>query len=175
MTERTRISWTEAEPAALDRELRAMAAGAPDMLWHDELVGPDGRRGSGWQGLAPTWGGERAQPPGVDELLSGRRLSLQVIYREAHPVVAPILFPLDPDPPAERRTQHYWHLNPNGSLCLFRSADDWNPTDTAADLVRKASGWFIEYLLIEAGDMDGMTVRGIFESTSIDPVLARRA
>jgi hypothetical protein len=54
------------------------------------------------------------------------------------------LVPPDPDPPPDGRTQHYWHSNPNGSLCLLRGADDRQPTDTAAALVCKASGWLIE-------------------------------
>ena len=46
---------------------------------------------------------------------------------------------------------HTWHVNGDGSLCLMQAADDWQPEDTAADLVRKACGWFVEYLLVEAG------------------------
>lgn len=152
-----------------------MAARAPQMVWQDEIVGPDGKTRTGWEGFAPTWGGDRSRPPGVDGLLAGRKLRLKVIYREAFPTVPPTLVPVDPDPPMERRTQHYWHINPNGSLCLFRRADDWKQTDTAAALVCKASGWFIEYLLVEAGEMDGMTVSGVYSSTGIDPILKRFA
>jgi hypothetical protein len=159
----------------LQREHQAMALLAPDMAWHDELVGLDAKAGKGWEGLAPAWGAERPKPPGVDGLLAGRRLRLTVVYREAFPTVPPVLFPTDPDPPPGRRTQHYWHINPNGSLCLLRNADDWQQTDTAAALVCKASGWFIEYLLVEAGQMDGMTVRGIYTSTGIDPILNKYA
>ena len=54
----------------------------------------------------------------------------------------------------------------------MQGADDWHLTDTAADLVRKASGWFIEYLLVEARKLEGMTERGIFEDTSIDEIIA---
>lgn len=152
-----------------------MAARAPQMVWHDEIAGPDGKAGKGWEGLAPAWGGDRPRPTGVDGLLAGRQLHLKLIYRQAFPTVPPVLFPVEPDPPAVRRTQHYWHINPNGSLCLLRSADDWQQTDTAAALVCKASGWFIEYLLVEAKAMDGMTVRGIYTSTGIDPILKRYA
>lgn len=175
MPERVRQSWVAAEPTVLRREQAAMRERAPDMAWSDNVTAPDGRQGAGCEGLAPAWGSERPQPPGVDELLAGRRLRLQVIYREGSPMVPPMLFPVDPEPPPDRRTQHYWHINPDGSLCLLRSADDWQPTDTAADLVCKASGWLIEYLLIEEGHMDGMTMRGIYASTGIDPILARLA
>jgi hypothetical protein len=172
---RGRQSWTDAEPRILRREHEAMGERAPEMQWRDEVVGPDGKVGKGWEGLAPTWGGDRPKPDGVDGLLAGRQLRLKVIYREAFPAVPPALFPVDPDPPPERRTQHYWHLNPNGSLCLMRNAGDWKQTDTAAALVAKASGWFIEYLLVEADEIDGMTVTGIFTSTGIDPVLKKFA
>jgi hypothetical protein len=168
---RARQSWTDAEPRILRREVEAMNEHAPEMAWHDEVVGLDGKAGKGWEGLAPVWAGDRSKPKGVDGLLAGRQLRLKVVYREAFPTVPPMLFPVDPSPPLERRTQHYWHLNPNGSLCLMRGAEDWAQTDTAAALVRKASGWFIEYLLVEAGAIDGMTTSGIFKSTGIDPVL----
>ncbi len=159
----------------LGREREAMSARAPEMVWHDQLTSSDGRSGPGWEGLAPAWGAERSRPAGVDELLAGRQLRLQVIYREAFPMVPPRLYPLAPDPPLGRRTQHYWHLNPDGSLCLLRNAHDWQPTDTAVDLVCKASGWFIEYLLIESNRLDGMTVHGVYVSTGLDPALARCA
>ena len=42
-------------------------------------------------------------------------------------MVAPDLYPLDPDVPIERRTQHRWHVNGDGSLCLMQAADDWQP------------------------------------------------
>jgi hypothetical protein len=172
---RARQSWTDAEPRILRRELEAMAEHAPEMVWCDEVAGPDGKVGKGWEGLAPAWAGDRPKPAGVDGLLDGRQLRLKVVYREAFPTVPPMLFPVDPTPALGARGAHYWHLNPNGSLCLLRSADDWQLTDTAADLVRKAAGWFIEYLLVQAGVMDGMTVRGIYASSAIDPLLSKYA
>jgi hypothetical protein len=54
----------------------------------------------------------------------------------------------------------------------MQSASDWQLTDTASDLVRKASCWFVEYLLLEAGKIDAMTIRGIYGDTFLDPVLA---
>lgn len=90
-------------------------------------------------------------------------------------MVPPDLYPLDPDVPAHRRTMNRWHVNGDGSLCLMQAADDWQPTDTAADLVAKASGWFIEYLLVDGGDLDAMTQRGVYLNTEIDALLARFA
>jgi hypothetical protein len=168
-------SWVEAEPGVLDREKAAMAEHVPDLTWHDDLVWRGTRQAYGWTGCAPQWAADRPKPRGVDELLSGRRLELRVVYPEAFPAVPPALFPVDPDVPLDRRTLNRWHVNGNGSLCLMQAADDWQLTNTAADLVRKASGWFIEYLLLDAGEIERMTERGLFEDTSLDEVLAKHA
>jgi hypothetical protein len=169
-----RQSWVDAEPAIVERERRAMTQRCPEMTWRDKLQWPDGRIGAGWEGLAPAWGADREQPSGVDELLNGRRLSLRVLYPEAFPMTAPDLYPIEPEVPLDRRTEHRWHVNGDGSLCLMQAADDWQPTDTAADLVCKASGWFIEYLLVDDGALDAMETRGIYVNTSLDALLAAR-
>jgi len=175
MATRPAISWWEAEPDVAAREKDAMARHAPDMQWAEDLVWRGGRRTVGWRGKAPSWGADRPKPLGVDELLAERRLDLLVVYPEAFPVIPASLFSLDPDPPMNRRTLHRWHINGDGSLCLMQSAEDWHLTDTAADLVRKASGWFIEYLLVEAGKLEAMTESGIFEATIADSVIGEYA
>ena len=148
---------------------------APDMVWRDDLVWWGDKRASGWSGAAPAWSAERAKPAGTDELLNDRRLELVVIYPEAFPAAPPALYPVDPEVPIERRIFHKWHVNGDGSLCLMQAADDWQLTDTAASLVRKASGWFLEYLLVEAGDLAAMTLAGAFSDNSIDDLLAKYA
>lgn len=148
-----------------------MAQHAPEMTWAESLDFRS-RPVVGWAGQAPVWAGERSKPAGVDELLVGQQLGLVVLYPEAFPMVPPVLLPLYPEVPIERRTLHKWHVNGDGTLCLLQAAEDWQPTDTAADLVRKASGWFIEYLLLEAERIDAMTERGILSDTSLDSKLA---
>ena len=86
-----------------------------------------------------------------------------------------ILEPVDPDVPLDRRTLNQWHVNGDGSLCLMQAADDWDLTDTAADLVRKSSGWFIEYLLADAGKIDRMTQQGVLVDAALDATLAEYA
>jgi len=130
--------------------------------------------GVGWEGLAPAWGAERGEPTGVKGLLAGRRLRLRVIYPEAFPMVPVDLYPVKPEVPVGRRTLHRWHINGDGSLCMMQAAEDWQPGDTSADLVCKASGWFIEYLLVDGGEMDAMTTRGIYVSQDIDALLAAK-
>jgi hypothetical protein len=169
------VSWTEAEPGLVERERAAMAEHAPDMTWSDDLVWRHGRRAVGWHGRAPVWGGEREMPSGVDELLAERRLELRVVYLEAFPAVPPVLDPITPEVPIERRTLNAWHVNGDGTLCMMQAAYDWDPSETAAALVRKASGWFIEYLLADAGDIERMTQQGVLVDTSLDQILGRYA
>lgn len=174
MPDRPRISWVDAEAARLAQEREAMATHCPGMAWRGELEWPRGRRGVGWVGLAPGWGADRPRPDGVEQLLAGRQLRLRVIYPEGFPMVPPDLYPLDPDVPLDRRTQNRWHVNGDGSLCTVQAADDWQPEYTAADLVRKASCWFVEYLLVDGGDLDAMTQRGIYVGTDLDAMLAAK-
>lgn len=172
MPELERQSWVDAETELVEREKAAMAEHAPEMTWRDDLV-YERRPAFGWTGMAPVWGGDRPKPAGVDELRDGRQLELAVFYPEGFPMAPPALLPLDPDVPIGRRTQHRWHINGDGSLCLVQRADDWQPTDTAADLVRKSSGWFIEYLLVDGGHREEMTECGILEDTAVDEILGR--
>jgi hypothetical protein len=168
-------SWVVAEPLIVGREKAEMADHAPDMVWRDDLEWLGGRPACGWEGSAPAWAADRAKPTGVHELLAGRRLNLLVIYPEAFPSVPPSLFPVDPDVPLDRRTQHRWHVNGDGSICLMQAAGDWHPMNSAADLVRKAAGWFIEYLLMQAGEIEDMSERGLFDEESLDEIIGKHA
>jgi hypothetical protein len=160
------ISWFEAEPHVLEREREAMAAIAPRMHWID------GTGAGGWEGHAPSWPILRPRPAGLDNLLGGQRLDLRVEYLQAHPMVAPVLTPLDPVPARDRRLRHEWHLNGDGTLCLLEGAVYWSGTDSAAELVIKASGWFIEYLLKERGLIEQMSSTGLYDDQSRDGLLA---
>src|SRR4051812_27769884 len=120
------ISWMEAHPRVLEREREAMAVVAPDLAWIDE-----GTFG-GWEGLAPVWPFNRPQPrPGLDNLVELKRIKVRVAYFQAHPAVAPLVYPLDPVPPRDHRLRHDWHVNGDGSLCLLGSATQWHASDTA--------------------------------------------
>jgi len=171
LNEITRQSWVEAEPDVLKRERAAMTELAPSMEWREDLR-LFRRPAVGWRGYAPDWGGKRAKPDGVDELLDGRRLELEVRYPEAFPIVPPSLAPLGLDIPPEAHGLTQWHVLPDGSLCLVRDADDWQPNETAAELVCKASGWFIEFLLMQGGHIERMTERGILIDTQLDELIA---
>jgi hypothetical protein len=151
------IRWYDAEPLVLEREQAAMAEHAPEMAWIDEGAGR-------WEGFAPEWPFARERPePGLTRLLDGEQLHLRVEYLQAFPAVAPVLRPLGPIPPRERRLQHDWHVNGDGSLCMLAADILWRPDDTAADLVIKASGWLIEYRLKERGLIEAMSETGLYD------------
>jgi hypothetical protein len=175
VTEPERVRWFDAAPDVLAREQAAMAQVAPEMQWRDELPWRH-RTVCGWEGPVPVWAGTRPAPGGLSELLAGRHLTIRVLYREAYPMVPPILDPIDPIPDIQLRTLTAWHVAGDGTLCTVQTAQDWQPgLDTAADLVRKASGWFIEYLLMKDERIDAMTIDGIIESTSLDDVIGSYA
>lgn len=163
---RAPVAWYEAEPAAYEREKRAMPLVAPDLGWVDDL--PAG----GWRGPVPVWPFERAVPPGLDAFLGSGRLIVEVAYSQAHPMVAPRVRPLEPEPSWYARTQQAWHVNGDGTLCLMQATDDWHPTDTAADLVVKAAGWYLEFLLMERSVIEAMTERGLVHDDSLDRLLS---
>lgn len=157
-----RRSWLVAEPRRLAAEREAMLAVAPELVW-DEVC-PSG----GWWGFAPVWPFQRPVPVTLDAFLAGRRLSLRVDYPQAFPMAEPVLRPLDPEPPFVARTDHRWHVNGNGSLCLLQRAADWTGEEHAAELVRKAAGWFLEFLLMQTGTVESMTESGLADDHSRD-------
>ncbi len=165
------ICWFDAEPERLDRERAAMAVCAPSLQWIERSEDlPSG----GWEGDAPEWPFLREPPePGLSHLLEGRRLPIRVQCSESFPAVEPSIWPLL-DPPLEPlyRTQDIWHVNGDGSLCLLQTAEMWSGRDSAADLVVKSSGWFIEYLLMEVKVIERMTLTGLNADSSLDGVIA---
>lgn len=162
MADWPRRSWLEAESALVPLEKDAMAAVAPDLVWKEDDPG------GGWEGLAPVWPFDRPEPTELDQFLQGRRFKIRVEYLQAYPMVEPKIWPLDPEPDAIHRTDSRWHVMGDGSLCLLQSASDWTGRETAADFVVKASGWFLEFQLMELGLIDEMTVGGLANDPSLD-------
>ncbi len=83
-------------------------------------------------------------------------------------MVAPRFVPIDPEPDFRVRTMNAWHVNGDGSLCMFQNSTDWDPWSTAAELIPKASGWFLEYLLLTDRRIERMTETGIVRDASLD-------
>lgn len=160
-----RTWWTE-EPALLRKEHDAMAVVAPDLTW-------TGKGAGSWEGPVPAWPFERPAPPGLDALLAGRRLRVLVAYGHAFPMTTPVVWAIYPEPSIEQRTEHAWHVNGDGSLCLLEAAAAWTGREAAAELVAKAAGWFIEYLLMCRGLIASMTNVGLAADPSVDAIISR--
>ncbi|HEY1690182.1 MAG TPA: hypothetical protein VGF95_15110 [Solirubrobacteraceae bacterium] len=167
----TGIPWTQSDPEHLLAERAQVGALAPELRWTEKLSyrARDGL--AGFEGLLPAWCAPRPEPPGIGELLAGARLMLRCIYTQATPMIPPVIFPLELEIPLARRTDHAWHLNGDGSLCLLRAAADWCPGETAVPLLVKASCWFIEYHLKDRGLIEKMTDSGIACDESLDSML----
>lgn len=138
------------------------------------LVAPDlGWTGSHWLGTLPLWPFDRSEPPGLAAFAAGRSFQVEVSYLESFPMVAPRFSPIDPRPEIGVWTMSHWHVAGDGSLCLFQNFTDWHPTNTAADLVPKAAGWFLEYLLMTDNSIEMMSTDGIAHDASFDHLFGR--
>jgi hypothetical protein len=94
---------------------------------------------------------------------------------QAYPAVPPHIYPLDPEPELVERTQQRWHVNGDGTLCLFQSEAVWNPRATLGDVLLKAAGWRIEYALMKGGFIEAMTISGIVNDPSLDELISHCA
>lgn len=162
MDELGRESWLAAESTRVVKEREAMSGIAPDLRWCDE--DPAG----GWDGIVPIWPFDRSAPPDLDAFLDGRRLKVRIQYLQSFPMVEPKFWPIDPEPEIVHRTDARWHVLGDGALCLFQDASDWTGRETAAELIPKAAGWFLEFLLMQRGVIEEMTEEGIAVDPSLD-------
>lgn len=158
-------TWWQQERGLLLRETAAMASLAPDLRWQPPGAGA-------WEGPAPLWPFDRPAPQGLNELTGGRQLRVRVAYGHAFPMAPPSVWSLDPEPELAHRLDHAWHVNGDGSLCLLASAAAWNGREPAAELVAKAAGWFIEFLLISKGLIETMTSTGVGVDVSLDALIS---
>jgi hypothetical protein len=166
------IPWTETEAEHLRAEREGVAALAPELRWSEGLRAFGRKDLVGFTGPLPAWCAERPMPAGVLELLGTDRLEISCVYSEATPMVPPAIYPVTPRVPLVRRTDHTWHVNGDGSLCLLQTAGDWRPGETAVPLLIKASCWFVEYRLKEAELIESMSEHGIAVDTRYDAILA---
>lgn len=155
-----RVSWLEAEPASAAREQEAVPAVAPDLTWNVDT--------GGWSGRLPLWPFDRSAPPELDAVVGGERLEVRIEYPQSYPMAEPRFEPTDPEPRILMRSMAEWHVLPDGGLCLLQDAVQWDGTGTAADLIPKAAGWFLEYLLMQRGLIEQMTVNSIVNDDSLD-------
>lgn len=169
------VYWTDVDPGRLARDRADVRAFAPDLAFETPPGGnPEVKHHGVWTGVLPVWPFDRPKPAGLDELVhSGLRV--QVECSAAHPVVPPAVLPLDPLPELAERSQHIWHVAPDGRLCLMQTIGAWRPSDTISDLLEKACAWRIEYALMKAGIVDSMTVGGIVSDGTWDALITQAA
>ena len=169
------VYWTDADPERLARDLADVRAFAPDLAFETPPGGnPEVEHHGVWTGVLPVWPFDRTKPAGLDELVSSG-LRVQVECSAAHPVVPPAVFPLHPLPELAERSQHIWHVAPDGRLCLMQTIGAWRPSDAISDLLEKACAWRIEYALMKAGVVESMTVDGIVSDGTWDALITQAA
>lgn len=161
----TPVRWYEAHPERWRREIEAMSDVAPELNWCDDLKGTTG---GGWVGTAPKWPFAREPPRDLDGFLDGGVFQLEIRCSAAHPATAPAFHPIDPVPDLFVRTYQAWHVMGDGSLCLLQSALDWTGHELTSELIVKAAGWYLEYLLLRANKIEAMTVAGIATDDQLD-------
>ncbi|MCI1018063.1 hypothetical protein HWD99_05455 [Microbacterium sp. C5A9] len=162
-----RRSWWVDDPARLELEKLDVASVAPDLEWVPENAGR-------FEGEILIWPFSRPEPIGLRDLVKvpGR---VHVEYRHAFPAVPPTVICKQPTPPIVLRSFEAFHVLPNGALCLLRDADQWTLNSRTSELLLKASGWIIEYALLEAGAVDRMTKNGIVEDDMLDELISSTA
>ncbi|WP_285035863.1 hypothetical protein [Plantibacter sp. ME-Dv--P-095] len=168
----TSARWPDWDPRRLERDLREVSAFAPELEFLP--VGSTHAPNCGWFGPIPLWPFDRTRPEGLDTLVDSP-LSVLVVCSSAHPVVAPTLYPIDPEPQLQEVSDTVWHVAPGQSLCLFQSDGFWDPAASITELLTKAAGWRIEYALMHANAIERMTERGIVSDPSFDAVITAAA
>lgn len=160
-----RFEWWHHEPGRLAEDQRQLQSRFPALVWSTAENGL-------WIGELPMWPFDRDSPDGLELLLGGRGLQTVVRCGQAYPAAPPSVIPLGPEPEIGERTQQRWHVNGDGSLCLFQNEAVWNTRCALVDVLLKAAGWRIEYALMKAGLVEAMTVNGIVTDPLLDNTIA---
>lgn len=159
------LTWWRCEPRRLERDRMEITEMFPDLEWREEGAGS-------WIGRLPRWPFSRPEPDGLSDLIGAEGLRVEVAYRHAYPMVPPAIYPIDPQPDVLMLTDHRWHVNGDGSLCLMQADATWTGRESVVDLLLKAAGWRVEYALMKAGVIDAMTLHGIVEDDGSDELVA---
>lgn len=168
------VLWHKAEAARLARDIEEITGFAPGLEFEpgpgNGLVPHHGR----WHGQLPVWPMERPEPAGLSALVPAG-LTVEVWYSAAYPMLPAALYPVDPEPLLVERSQHDWHVAPDGSLCLLQTLASWDPRWSIVELLRRASGWRVEYALMKSGVVESMTLRSIVDDASRDHLVGEAA
>lgn len=168
------VMWHEAEAGRLARDIEEINDFAPGLEFEpgpgDGPVPHHGR----WHGQLPVWPMERPEPDGLSSVVPAG-LTVEIWYSAAYPMLPPAIYPLDPEPTLAERSQHDWHVAPDGSLCLLQTLASWDPRWSIVELLRRACGWRIEYALMKASLVDSMTLCSIVDDESRDRLVSEAA
>jgi hypothetical protein len=157
--------WWRHDPARLEADVAEIEALFPDL---DPL--PELGAGAGWVGRLPIWPFDRVAPLVFPDNVVG--LGIVLLIPPSYPMALPQVMPVDPKPEFMERTQHRWHVNGDGSLCMVQEQRNWTGREKITDLLKKAAGWRLEYDLVRAGVFPAMSLAGIVTDPSRDESIA---
>lgn len=156
-------TWWEDDPARLAQEMVDVHEVAPLLSWTAEGAGT-------FDGPLKLWPFSRPAPGNISDLLDP--IVVRVEYGHAFPAAPPQVLPLVPQPMPTLRGFTQYHVLPSGRLCLLRDADQWYPWSKTSELLLKASGWAIEFSLLQAGVIAQMSASGIVNDSAFDHLIA---
>ncbi|TQK17946.1 hypothetical protein FBY40_0429 [Microbacterium sp. SLBN-154] len=162
------VAWFEDDPHRLLRDREEIGQFAPELRFVEPTTAAPG---GGWVGKLPLWPFDRTAPAGLESHYQDGGLELVVNYGPAYPMVPPDLWPTNPYPEIEERSQAVWHVLPSGALCLLQSVGQWHPEASITQMLMKAAGWRLEYALMKAGRLERMTESGIVSNAGLDALL----
>lgn len=162
------VPWWRAEPRRLERDMKEVSDRFPDLKLKLQGNGE-------WSGHLPRWSLARPEPSALIDLIGESGMGVVVAYSAAYPMVAPTIYPTEPEPEIVEWTQHRWHVLGDGGLCLLQSVAAWDPAASLTDLLDKAAAWRVEYALLKAGVREHMSLGGIADDDSLDHLIAEAA
>ena len=157
--------WWSRDQARLERDAAEIRASFPNLEPLSEA-----EAGRGWAGRLPLWPFDRAAPVAFPENVLG--LEIVLLFPQSYPMAMPQVIPVDPEPEFVERTQHRWHVNGDGSLCMLQEQRNWTGREKVTELLLKAAGWRLEYELVRAGTFPAMSLIGIVTDPSRDSAIA---
>jgi hypothetical protein len=161
--------WSDWDPARLERDRAEIESFAPNLEFFEPRSA--GFPYGGYRGRLPLWPFDRPIPEGLTELLA-EAIEVVLLFSSAHPMIPPVIIPIDPEPQMEEESLTRWHVLPGGALCLLQSEGLWIPEASVVDLLLKACGWHVEYALVRHGALEEMTVAGVVSDGSQDHLVA---
>jgi hypothetical protein len=155
--------WWRYDEARLEADTAEINASFPELA-------PLSQKGAGWAGRLPLWPFERPAPLNFAENVNG--LEILLLIPPSYPMAMPRVLPVEPEPEFSERTQHRWHVNGDGSLCMLQEQRTWTGRENITDLLLKAAGWRLEYELVRADLFPAMSLAGIVTDPSRDSAIA---